>query len=62
MTFAEAIILLLSVLCVLWAQCMFMGERVFGKWRKTPHYLPLWIIITLPAYIAALWPVMEWLR
>lgn len=56
------IIVLFSVICVLWSQGMFMGQRIFGQWRKTPHYAPLWIIITLPAYLTALWPVMEWLR
>lgn len=61
MNFAEAVILLFSVLCVLWAQCRFMGDRVLSTWRQTPHYIPLWIMLTLPAYLSALWPFFEWL-
>lgn len=55
-------LILLSVLCVLWAQSKFIAHRLLNQWRKTPHYAPLWIMISLPAYMSALWPVMEALR
>lgn len=58
----EAVCLLFSVLCVLWANSVFLSERIIGKWRRNPFYLVLWIIIIVPAYVSALLPVMEALR
>lgn len=59
---AFQIILLFSVLCVMWAQSCFLAERVLNQWQKTPHYLLLWILISLPAYMSTLWTVAEALR
>lgn len=51
MSIVEKLALLLSGLCLIWVQGMFVGTRLIGKWRDKQHYAPLWILICLPAHL-----------